>query len=67
MTTHCTVCGQPLSSLEAMLAESDSRFQCHHCWTHVKAARAEVMPHGHHWDKKRRVVRRTVASTGKKR
>jgi hypothetical protein len=39
MITNCHVCGEPLSHLEQMLAESGGGVQCRHCWRKVEGGR----------------------------
>lgn len=45
MITNCPVCGEPLSHLEQVLAESGSGVQCRHCWRKVgSGGRRESVP-----------------------
>lgn len=38
-TKQCPICGRPLAPMEALLAEHDAAYQCHHCWNRVNAAK----------------------------
>lgn len=39
MITNCHVCGEPLSHLEQVLAETGTGVQCRHCWRKVQGSR----------------------------
>jgi len=33
----CPICGHPFSALDMVLGDCDIRYQCHHCWSRVRA------------------------------
>ena len=33
----CPICGRPFSSVDIVLSEHDTGFQCRHCWNRAQA------------------------------
>lgn len=61
----CPVCGHPFSAMDAVLGESDVRFQCHHCWSRVQAT-GPVRRGGEKQGKVRVLPKQSRASARKK-
>jgi DNA-directed RNA polymerase subunit RPC12/RpoP len=69
MSTHCPMCGRPLSELESVLAERDAGYQCRHCWNRIQATGPVSGPRpvlGTKKEARRSAPRRQLTATGKR-
>ena len=41
---ECPICGRAFTTLDVVLAETDVRFQCPHCWNRVNATGPVTKP-----------------------
>jgi hypothetical protein len=60
----CPICGHPFTAMDAVLGESDVRFQCHHCWSRVQATGPVTRSSG---EKAVRVVPKARRATARKK